>query len=656
MFFPQVKSNLTAGTVLAGLIMLCNFGCSNVKEVETPEEYTLSSPDKKVSVLLSWDTNLSPQFSVTLNNQLVVLPSPLDLIPRHAKPVEHDLVWRSEQTIDEVWPLPWGQFNQAHNNYKNAEFHLVNKETHQVISTLEFRVFNDAVAFRHKFDESTSPSNSTFDEVSHFNFASDAAAWGYRAQHNPKQVVSLLSSHSETLQPPIALAGLALPSMAIQEAGRLETSIIQLTTLKEGSGLAVVSDPIQLHHSPSSTSWRVLQLADKAGELITAQTLMNLSPPSRLSDTSWIQTGKSFWDWRVRGARYGAHTYALDNESLRRMIDFAAENGMQHVMIDANWYGPEHNVSSNPFTEIEGLNIRQLIAEADEKGVGFILYLNDKASVNYDLDKLFETWSNWGAAGVKYGFMKLNGADKVRKTVRIVELAAKHKLLINFHDDPIPPSGLRRTWPNWVTREAVHGQTDGKRSYTPSGFIEMAHVNALAGPLDMSNGFFQLDGLKQSRKYVRSEVYSTLASELARTLVIFSGLIILPDAPEEYLQKQELFAFLKAMPTTWDESRVLSSDIQHHIVTARRSDEEWFIGAVINEEGGTLPLKLDFLKPNQLYKARIFSDTAETHYKTNREAYQIQTIQVQKGDSIPMTLAPGGGQALWLKPLERGDK
>ncbi|WP_233267358.1 glycoside hydrolase family 97 protein [Paraglaciecola sp. L3A3] len=619
------------------------------------ESYFATSPDKRINLVVSWDTGASPQYTVSFYGQAILLPSNVNMLPQKIQQgeqqAEHDLVLISEQKIDETWSLPWGQFKESRNQYNAASFKLINKETQEVISTLEFRIFNDAVALRHVFDSPKKSTNRVLLEDTQFKLAEDASSWSYNGMKPTKKIKSILKSNTEILAIPTTLTSGNLPALAIQEASRFETAMMQLETVAGSAQLAVVSEPIVMSNPPSSTAWRVIQIADTAGELITSQVLLNLSPESQIKDTSWINTGKSFWDWRVRGEQYGEHTYGLDNESLSRMINFAAEHNMQYVMIDANWYGPEHDVESDPFTEIDGLNIKALIKQANEKGIGFILYLNDKASKNNDLDKLFETWASWGAAGVKYGFMKLNGKEKVLKTLNIVELAAKHQLLINFHDKPIVPSGMRRTWPNWVTREAVHAQADGKETYTPSGFVEMAHVNALAGPLDMSNGFFKLNGLKQSRNYVRADVNSTVASEVARSLIIFSGLIIFPDAPEEYLRKKDLFEFLNKMPATWDESKVISSDISQHIITARRSGEDWFIGAAINEAGGTLPLELDFLTPDKTYQAKIYADATDSHYITNREAYDVATIQVKKGDSLKMKLAPGGGQAIWLTPI-----
>jgi alpha-glucosidase len=133
-------------------------------------------------------------------------------------------------------------------------------------------------------------------------------------------------------------------------------------------------------------------------------------------------------------------------------------------------------------------------------------------------------------------------------------------------------------------------------------------------------------------------------------------LIIFTDAPEEYLAKKDLFEFFEKIPATWDESRVLSSDIQQHIITARRSGDDWFIGAAINEQGGSLPLTLDMLEPGKTYKATIYADAPDTHYINNREACEIRTAEVKKGDKLTMVLAPGGGQAIWLSPIIKGNE
>lgn len=649
MSFNKTSSYLIAFTTIVFALMLN--ACDSVQP-ELSDSVSIASPDNRIEMTLSWKGQGSPQYSLTYDGEPVLVDSVVDLKIVNGENKEHDLVILSTDSVDEAWSLPWGQFNQSRNHYNSLRFNLIEADSKNILSTLEVRLFDDALAMRHSFESTTVTSNSQLNEVFHYNLASDASVWSFNGEQQPKYKKSLIDAKQESLEIPLLIKGERLPTLAIQEASRLETAMIHLQTGQMDKQLSVVSKPLSTSNLPSSNAWRVLQIADSTKELLTSQTLVNLSPPSRIDDPSWIRTGKSLWDWRVRGAQYGSHIYQLDNESLLKMIDFAAANGMQYVMIDANWYGPEHLASSSPFTEIDGLSIRHLIKQANEKGIGFVLYLNDMASVNFDLDELFKTWSSWGAAGIKYGFMKVQGREKVLKTINIVELAAKHKLLINFHDDPVVPSGLRRTFPNWVTRESVHAQTDAGRTFSPSGFIQMAHVNALSGPLDMSNGFFKHKGLVESRNYVRQEVNSTIASELARALIIFSGLIILPDAPEEYLAKQDMFEFLQAMPASWDESKVISSDIHSHIITARRSGEQWFVGAATNEKGRQLELALDFLEAEQTYQVTQYADAVDAHYMANREAYEIQNIEVKKDDLLTLKLAPGGGQALWLRPVK----
>jgi alpha-glucosidase len=265
-------------------------------------------------------------------------------------------------------------------------------------------------------------------------------------------------------------------------------------------------------------------------------------------------------------------------------------------------------------------------------------------------EALFKLYSELGAAGIKYGFM----GNNVPFTRRAVEQAARNHLLVDFHDYPAPMTGIRRTLPNFVTREFGHTQQDARRAFTPQGFLKMAMINSLSGPIDQNNGTYGLDKinskgrLKSPRK--KESYNSTVVSETARVLVVFSGLIILPDAPEEYAKKADLFEFIRQMPATWDESRIINSKVGKHITTARRSGDQWFIGSVINEEGGSLKIPLDFLEAGKPYDITFYEDAPETHYIKNREAYQIRTGHVTGGDIIEAQMAPGGGHCMWLRP------
>jgi alpha-glucosidase len=185
----------------------------------------------------------------------------------------------------------------------------------------------------------------------------------------------------------------------------------------------------------------------------------------------------------------------------------------------------------------------------------------------------------------------------------------------------------------------------------------MAFVNALSGPMDMTNGAYGLDGINRGERRAgprRKESYnSTVVSETARVLVIFSGgLVILPDAPEEYEKKADLFEFIREMPATWDESRVLDSEVGRKIVTARRSGRQWFVGSVIDEQGGKLEIPLNFLAEGVKYTVTYYEDSPESHYIENRESYRIRRGKVTSTDTVKAVLAPGGGHCMWIRPAK----
>ncbi|MGS2722621.1 glycoside hydrolase family 97 catalytic domain-containing protein [Porticoccus sp. GXU_MW_L64] len=617
---------------------------------KTTDIVTLSSPDKR-NVLTAQVSDGVAWFSVRRDDKPLLLKSRLGLELADAPFTAFALHKVSHSQQDNTRKQLWGQHARVRNHFNGARMVLRETGSEQPRKLMvEFRAYNDGIALRYRLPPQDHINSSrVIGEQTVFSFADDYQVSSYRPEETPATAKSI--ARVNRIRPPVVLSSKGGERLAIHEAGLLDSAQLQVqgdSSLPNGLRLTSTDNQFKL---PYQSAWRVLMIENKPGDLLVSNLLTNLSPPSRIADTSWIKPGKALWDWRVRGERYGDFTYSIDNPSLRRYIDFAADNNVQHVMIDANWYGPEHEATTNPFTPAKGLRIKELIDYANKKGVGFILYMNDKADLHFDLDKLFQAYSQWGAAGIKYGFMKVKGQEKVRKTLRIVELAAKHKLLVNFHDGPIAPTGLRRTWPNWLTREFVHGQGDSRRSFTPSGFLEMVHLNMIAGPLDMSNGFFKLAGLEENRNYVFEPVHSTVAAETARVLIVFSGLVILPDAPEEYLKKPDLYEFIRQMPASWDESRVLHSDPQSRITMARRSGNNWFVGTAGNEQGGDIDITLDFLEPGASYRVTLYEDAADTHFKTNPEAYRIREKTVARGDIIRANIAPGGGHAMTLKKL-----
>ena len=309
------------------------------------------------------------------------------------------------------------------------------------------------------------------------------------------------------------------------------------------------------------------------------------------------------------------------------------------------WYGPEFESDSDPTKGDKARDVQKLIAYGKEKGVGIWLYLNDVGGRQYPIEETLKQYGEWGAAGVKYGFMSGTQEEKNHRTRMITELCAQNHLLVDYHDGPVHPYGQMRTWPNAVTREYNFAQLDAHRVFEPKTFVTSVFVNMVAGPLDMNNGMFDLRQGPTTRVDNNQECPSTVVSEAARTLITFSGATILPDIPEYYKKYPELLDFISSQKMPWKESRTLQGVIGEYIVMMRQTEEAYLVGAATNESGRTINLALDFL-PEGNYLAEVVEDGDNGHYLNNRETYKASKKEVTSKDTITLTLAPGGGACL----------
>ena len=401
-----------------------------------------------------------------------------------------------------------------------------------------------------------------------------------------------------------------------------------------------------------TTSWRTFMVGDRPGDLVSSNLLQNLNEPCKIKDTSWIKPGKTLWDWRVWGYKAeDGHEYLLDTKTHKRFIDFASENNIQYLLIDADWYGPQFSTDSDPTAASrKGFDIDECMPYAKDHGVGIILYLNDVGAKKFGLERVLKQFADWGAVGVKYGFMKGTWEEKVRHTREVVEMCAKYKLMVDFHDNPVPPSGDERTCPNLITREFCHAQADATRSYFPETAVSSAFINMIAGPLDYTNGWFDLNNA-HSRVRVFEEIPGTVTAEVAKLIVAHTGWMVLPDAPEEYLKKDDLFDCIRKMPAQFDSFKVLQGDIDSYITVLRGAGDDWFIGSLTNREGREIEIDLGFLPQGESYQVTIYSDDANTHFLDQKETYVITEEEVDNASTIKVRLAPGGGNAIHLKNI-----
>lgn len=613
-------------------------------------EFVLHSPDHALSVEIAPTGSEHWAYRMLVDKVTVIDSSLLGYRLKGGVdfPAAGWTVTKAEKSsVDSEWRPVWGKRAVVANQYNQLTLQLENKQAPSGMNslTIEFRLYNDGLAFRYLLPEEVDEAAEC--ELTQYNFVVDPTAWFYNwedANYGP----ILLSEVNATRPSNVTLRLSDSLFLNLHEAYLQEGDPLRLASLKGEHSLSVASSPGAFGQLKGgfTSAWRVVMAGKTPGALVDSHLLELLNPdPAPEMDFSWVKPGVAVWDWRIDGAQWDGFTYSMSYPSWIKMVDFAAEQGFKHLVLDANWYGPEFDKDSHPVEGDKAKDVQRLLAYGKEKGVGIWLYLNDVGGRKFPIEETLKQYGDWGAAGVKYGFMSGTMEEKNSWTQKITRLCAENHLLVDFHDGPVHPYGQMRTWPNAVTREFCHAQLDAHRVFTPTTFCTTVFVNMVAGPIDMNNGMFDLRQGNTTRVDENQPVPSTLVSEAARTLIVFSGATILPDIPEYYQKYPALLDFLSAQKMPWKESRTLAGEIGEYIVMMRQTDEAILVAAAANESGRTIDLPLDFLNEGT-YEARIVEDGDDAHYLTNRETWKETTKQVTKKDSLKLKLAPGGGACL----------
>ena len=615
-----------------------------------PKLYQVFSPDKKLVMAIQRHNDGLLTYTFAANREVLIKESSLgfklesqETVPSSGWKIENV----SDRQVRNEWRPLWGKRAVVKDHFNELVIDLLNPAGQPERMQLVVRGYNDGFAFCYKIPEGEGECVNVQSELTAYNFAGDYTAWFYNGENHNIGPEKLTETDGTRLPVMTVKAG-DRHYMAIHEAC-LETGAPLVLQSKGGESLfSVASKPADL--SPGYTSaWRVVLYGTTPGVLTDSHLLELLNPdPDSRYDFSWVKPGLAVWDWRINGAVWDGFTYGMSYPSWVRMVDFAAEQGFKYLVLDANWYGPEFESDSDPVKGEKAQDVQRLLKYGKEKGVGIWLYLNDVGGRKYPIEKTLKQYGDWGAAGVKYGFMSGTQEEKNRWTKKITELCAQNRLLVDFHDGPVHPYGQMRTWPNAVTREYCHAQLDGHHVFEPKTFVTTVFVNMVAGPVDMNNGMFDLRQGHTTRVDESQPVPSTLVSEAARTLITFSGVTILPDIPEYYRKYPALLNFLSAQKMPWRESRTLAGEIGEYIVMMRETDDAYLVGAATNESGRMIDLPLSFLEKGK-YTVEVIEDGDDAHYLTNRESLKTTTRQLTNNDKLTLKLAPGGGACLVIK-------
>ena len=647
-------------------------GCTKKEDI-----IKLVSPDKNVEIEINTE-NSSITFNLDYNGQKLLDKSPLAIELNKQIINMFEIVSVEKNSEASTWKPVVGQFEVIKNEYN--EITLVGKSPKWKGGIkLIFRMFDDGIAYRYTIS-SDNKKEIKVKDVTEFNFLKDHQIYSTNGEHAP--TISMLSKENKELKPPVVVNTGDQCALFFHEADLNNFSFLRMTKGSKPYALKCNAE-VSVRYGSFSTPWRVIGVGGSQGEFMISSLLQNLNPPPN-QDFSWLKDGLSFNECRVWGANIDGFVYGKNTETFERLIDYGSKNNISYLQIDSGWYGDQRSPKSNPLTprqdemakqklkgtsfkvkknESKGIlskphllrgvvDMQKLIKYGEERGVGIVLYINDMVRYTHGmayLENVLKTYHEWGAKGIKYGFMKSKSPqDKVRQTAEITKLCAKYELYVVYHDGPVHPTGEDRTYPNKIT-EFCHGQFDSRRTFTPTTFINTILVNMIGGPLDMQNGFFELgtEFYKERLQAVR-DLNSTVVAEVARTLITYSPLKILVDHDAAYESKKDLFEFISEQPGSWDDTKIIHAEFNEHISMARRKGSKWFVGSVINEAGGSLQIPLSFLDKNKEYQATIYQDMPTTHYLKEKNTYKITTKKVTYKDVISANLAPGGGHAIWI--------
>ena len=388
---------------------------------------------------------------------------------------------------------------------------------------------------------------------------------------------------------------------------------------------------------PRTFPWRVLVVAEEDRELVENTLVYQLAPTLELDDVAWIRPGKVAWDWWNATSLSGVpFRSGLNTETYLHFIDFAADHGIEYVVLDEGWSDPADLRNLNFDMDLE-----QILRRGEEQGVGVILWVVWK-TLEDQFEEALDQFAAWGVAGIKVDFMQRDDQPMVEYYWRVARAAAQRHLLVDFHG-AYKPSGLRRAYPNVLTREGVLGLEHSKwsRQPTPEHNVTLPFIRMVAGPMDFTPGAMRnAQEQRFSAIFDRPMSLGTRVHQMAMYVVFESPLQMLADSPTNYTREPECLAFLADVPTTWDETRVLSGEVGEWIALARRKGEIWYVGAMTDWVPRDLELDLSFLGDG-LWTAEVFGDGVNA--QDNAEDFHRDELSFDPGQPMTIRLGPGGG-------------
>ena len=644
---------------------------------------SLSSPDGHTTVTVETGP-MGLLYSITVDGQLLLKNSRLGLTLQQWGEIGKNTAIKdvSDRSRDTIWSDPLGKSSSVHDEFSEMTLHLQersgkgsdngsgngsgNVSRDGLLFDVIFRAYNDGIAFRYVLPRQSSLDSFVVErEETTFSFAGDYPCF---AGHNPGHGFG--GSQEWEFQPgqlsgipPDSVTGMPLlvhtPAawIAITEADLLDwagmwlsgspaatstisspasgtvTLLTHLSPRLDGQGLVRALAP---HLSP----WRVLMIGRTPGQLIESNLIVNLATPSRIEDPSWIIPGMMAWD------HWWSGDVLMNTATIKKYIQLARDMGWPYQLIDWQWYGPFNKPGADITKVNPAVNMTELrrFARAKKVRLWLWLYWTD-VDRNDAWEKAFALYEQWGIAGIKIDFMDRDDQEMVNWYEKIAKAAAAHHLMLDFHG-AYKPTGLERTYPNQVTREGILGNEYNRWStrVTSTHKLMLPFTRLLAGPADFTpGGFLNRQPGRFRADGAAAEVQGTRCSQLALFVLYNSPVCVVCDRPDLYRkehQDQPGADFLRLVPTVWDETHVLLADPGHYLVEARRSGDDWFIGAMTDSVARQFTLPLTFLDKGR-YKLQVWKDARDSDRQAEHLTTEKRTVVAGDKLTIPMVLNGG---------------
>ncbi len=653
----------------------CIFILVSTPGARAADALSVTSPDGNLVVSFALKSNPQPYlpgmrayYRISYRGVAVLTDSPLGLDFDGASPLDHDfeIIDTDQHSHADAWTNPFGAQRNIPDHYNQLRVSLHEKQSPGRRVDLIFRAYNEGAAFRYFLPQQPGLEKFTLlAEYTGFYFACEASAFALNLGRfntsnegefgptklnliKPSSIINLPLLVEIPGGPWVGLLEADLTDYAGMYIGGvpgIENALVsRLSPFRDRMDQAVVGS------TPKTSPWRVLLINDRPGGLIESNYLiLNLSAPSVLADTSWITPGKAAWDWWSGSfARDVTFKPGMNTATMEHYVDFAAGHHLEYMLVDAGWY-PEKDYT-NPgdiLSYVPEVNVPEIIAHAKQKGVKVLLWVYWGA-MDKQMDEALDLYAKWGAAGIKVDFMDHDDQTMVNFYERLVRKAAEHHLVVDLHG-AYKPTGLRRTYPNLLTREGVMGMEYSKWSdrVTPEHDVTLPFTRMLAGPMDYTPGCFNNATREQFKpRNLEPMCQGTRAHQLAMYAVFESPLVMLSDYPEDYDHNPGM-EFLDKVPTVWDETKVLNGEPARYVTIARRHGDTWYLGAMTNWDARDLDVPLSFLGAGE-YEAQIFADGADADKVAT--SLTISRRKVKAREKLTLHLAPGGGAAVIFSP------